>query len=144
MMVNVSQPGPHRAVAPPGPVEDTVIAVMFGAGRCRHRRTGSFCRGLFQSLDRQHTVGWRGGRCLVNADYRRDVLVYELWATRRSWDAWYTSEARARVNRALEPLRETDSRLRYGRSRSPASSTSLTNPQSVSNRDALPCPDAAI
>jgi quinol monooxygenase YgiN len=91
--------------------EDTVNFVTFRARAIAADVVPELCRRLAQSMERQQTTGWLGGGCLVRADDRREVLVYESWATRQSWDAWYHSEARERLNRALAPLRVTDIRI---------------------------------
>jgi quinol monooxygenase YgiN len=91
--------------------EDTVIFVTFRARAITADVVPELCRRLVQSTGRQQTTGWLGGGCLVRTDDHREVLVYESWATRQSWDAWFHSEARDRLNRELAPLRVTDLRI---------------------------------
>jgi quinol monooxygenase YgiN len=91
--------------------EDIVVFVTFRARAITADVVPELCRRLAQSTQRQQTAGWLGGGCLVSADDRREVLVYESWATRQSWDAWYHSDARDRLNRTLAPQRVTDIRI---------------------------------
>jgi quinol monooxygenase YgiN len=87
-----------------------VVFVTFRARAITAEVVPELCR-LAQSTERQQTVGWLGDGCLVRADDHREVLGYESWATRASWEAWLHSEACDRLNRALAPLHATALRI---------------------------------
>jgi hypothetical protein len=91
--------------------EDGVILVTFRGRAVAADVVPELCRRLAQSTARQQTIGWFGGGCLVCGDDRREVLVLESCATRQAWNAWFHSDAHARLNRDLAPLRVTDVRI---------------------------------
>jgi hypothetical protein len=84
--------------------EETVIYVTFRARAITADVVPEVCRRLRQLPTREHTAGRLRGECLVHANDPRDVLAYEMWATRQSWDTWFSSAAKGRLCQELQPL----------------------------------------
>jgi quinol monooxygenase YgiN len=85
-----------------------MIAVIIRACAVSPNVVPEVCRLLVQTIARTQTPGWIHGRCLVDTTDCRYVLVYEEWASRQGWDAWYNSEARFHLVRELIPFQEGD------------------------------------
>jgi hypothetical protein len=84
--------------------EETMIFVTFRARAITADVVPEVCRRLRQLPTREHTTGWLRGECLIHANDPRDVLAYEVWATRQSWDTWFHSAAKDRLCQELQPL----------------------------------------
>jgi quinol monooxygenase YgiN len=81
-------------------------------GRARSAQADSdVCRLFVQAVARTQSTGWIRGRCFVDATDRQRFLFLEEWATRQSFDAWISSDARGAALQELSPLLEGDLRI---------------------------------
>jgi quinol monooxygenase YgiN len=91
--------------------EDAMVAVTIQTRAVSHEVVSEVCRILAHTIERTQTPGWLRGSCLVDTTDRQHVFVYEEWAGRQSWDAWFNSDAREKMARQLVPLTEGDPRI---------------------------------
>lgn len=85
-----------------------MILVTFKVHATSPQAAQEICRTGVQTIERFQEPGWLRGRCLVNLRDPLEVISFMEWGSRSAWEAWRTSEARARFLRQLAPLTRGD------------------------------------
>jgi quinol monooxygenase YgiN len=91
--------------------EGAMVAVTIQTRVVSLEAVPELCRILAHTIERTQTPGWLHGRCFIDSNDGQHIFVYEEWAGRQSWDAWFISQARQAMARQLVPLAEGEPQI---------------------------------
>jgi quinol monooxygenase YgiN len=82
-----------------------MILVMIKQRLTSTQAVQDICRMGEQAFQRYESPGWRRGSCVVSTSDPQQVVFFEEWGSRTSFDAWYNSPARAKYEEQTALLR---------------------------------------